>query len=93
LRIRCACGGSGGKGRHRGGDGLVKELELLAAAEVTLLADRRRTGPYGLQGGEDGAVGRACVVGTGEDLPGKVSVRLHKGDVLRLETPGGGGWG
>jgi N-methylhydantoinase B len=85
--------GSGGKGRHRGGDGLVKELELLAAAEVTLLADRRRTGPYGLQGGEDGAVGRACVVGTGEDLPGKVSVRLHKGDVLRLETPGGGGWG
>jgi N-methylhydantoinase B len=86
-------GGSGGAGLHRGGDGLVKELELLSAAEVTLLADRRRRGPYGLEGGEEGTPGRALVVGTEKDLPGKVSVRLPKGAVLRLETPGGGGWG
>jgi N-methylhydantoinase B len=85
--------GSGGAGLHRGGDGLVKELELLADAEVTLLADRRRRGPYGLWGGEDGAVGRASIVGAEGELAGKVSLRLARGAVLRLETPGGGGWG
>jgi N-methylhydantoinase B len=88
--------GSGGDGEYRGGDGLVREIELLADAQVTLLADRRKFRPYGLQGGGDGAPGRASVVlreGPGADLPGKCSRQLAQGSVLRLETPGGGGWG
>ncbi|MGD0368083.1 MAG: hydantoinase B/oxoprolinase family protein [Acidobacteriaceae bacterium] len=89
--------GSGGAGRFRGGDGLIREIELLAPAQVTLLAERRKFRPWGLQGGEDGAAGRATVVkgATGEqiELPGKCSVHLEAGDVLRIETPGGGGWG
>ena len=86
--------GSGGEGAHRGGDGLVKELELLCDAEVTLLADRRVVRPYGLEGGGDGAAGLA-VLREGEDertLRGKCSARVKRGAVLRLETPGGGGW-
>ncbi|MDE3200269.1 MAG: hydantoinase B/oxoprolinase family protein [Acidobacteriota bacterium] len=85
--------GSGGKGKYMGGDGLVKEIELLCDADVTLLADRRKFRPWGLHGGEDGAAGRACALKTtGEEieLPGKCSVRLSKGDVVQLETPGGG---
>jgi len=89
--------GSGGDGEFRGGDGLVREIELLADAEMTLLAERRRFRPYGLAGGADGAAGRAFVTrastGETEELPGKCSRRLKKGDVLRIETPGGGGWG
>ena len=87
--------GSGGAGMHRGGDGLVKELEILCDAEVTLLADRRRFRPYGLQGGEEGLAGRARVEvdGLERELPGKFSERMKAGTVLRLETPGGGGWG
>ena len=89
--------GSGGHGKFRGGDGLIREIELLTDAEVTLLADRRRFQPYGLKGGEDGAPGRACIASaeSGEEveLPGKCSRPVKKGDVLRIETPGGGGWG
>jgi N-methylhydantoinase B len=88
--------GSGGGGKFRGGDGIVRELELLADSEVTLLADRRSRGPYGLQGGADGAAGRTEVVhcdGTREVLPGKTSVRLKKGARVRIGSPGGGGWG
>jgi N-methylhydantoinase B len=89
--------GSGGSGRFRGGDGLIREVELLADAEVTLLADRRQFRPYGLAGGGDGAPGRAVRVKAGsgneEELPGKCSQRFAKGDMLRIETPGGGGWG
>jgi len=88
--------GSGGAGRFRGGDGIVREVELLADAEVTLLADRRSRGPYGLAGGADGAAGRTSVVhsnGSVEVLPGKTSVRLKKGERVRIESPAGGGWG
>ena len=88
--------GSGGEGEFRGGDGLIREVELLADAEVTLLADRRRFRPYGLAGGDEGAAGQVHVEpANGEEieLPGKFSRRLAKGDVLRIETPGGGGWG
>src|SRR5229473_343298 len=87
---------SGGAGKFRGGDGIVREVELLSDAEVTLLADRRSRGPYGLNSGHDGAAGRTEVIhrdGTSETLPGKTSVRLKKGDRVRIESPGGGGWG
>jgi N-methylhydantoinase B len=88
--------GSGGAGKFRGGDGIVREVELLTDSQVTLLADRRSRGPYGLNGGSDGAPGRTEIVqndGTREMLPGKTSVRLKKGERIRIESPGGGGWG
>jgi N-methylhydantoinase B len=88
--------GSGGQGKFRGGDGIVREIELLADAEVTLLADRRSRGPYGLQGAADGAAGKTEIIrhdGSRETLPGKTSVRLKKGERIRIESPGGGGWG
>jgi N-methylhydantoinase B len=89
--------GSGGEGQFQGGDGLIREVELLADAQVTLLSDRRKIKPYGLHGGEDGASGRAWLTTPGgadqSELPGKCSLRLVKGCVLRIETPGGGGWG
>jgi N-methylhydantoinase B len=87
---------SGGEGKFRGGDGIVREVELLSDADVTLLADRRSRGPYGLQGGKEGAAGRTEIIhrdGIKQDLPGKCSVRLKKGDRVRIESPGGGGWG
>ena len=87
--------GSGGAGGHRGGDGLVREIELLGDAQVTLLADRRRTQPWGLAGGEPGATGRTTVTLNGEEqvLPGKCTRELPAGSRLRIESPGGGGWG
>jgi len=88
--------GSGGSGKYRGGDGIVREIELLSDAEVTLLADRRTRGPYGLNGGGDGALGKAGVIrrdGSSQELPGKFNVRLRKGERIRIESPGGGGWG
>jgi N-methylhydantoinase B len=89
--------GSGGAGRFRGGDGLIRELELLSDAQVTLLADRRSTRPYGLQRGEDGAPGRASITDPAAkletELPGKCTRRVSAGTILRIETPGGGGWG
>jgi N-methylhydantoinase B len=88
--------GSGGDGKYRGGDGIIREIEVLADAEVTLLADRREHGPYGLAGGKDGAPGKALLIrqdGSSQELPGKFNVRLRKGERIRIETPGGGGWG
>jgi N-methylhydantoinase B len=89
--------GSGGTGQYRGGDGLVREIELLADAQVTLLADRRKYRPYGLYGGCDGAAGHAVIRDLGSnieiELPGKCSRHASAGSVLRIEAPGGGGWG
>lgn len=88
--------GSGGSGKFRGGDGIVREIEVLTDAEVTLLADRRLGRPYGLNGGEPAAAGRTEVLregGNRELLPGKTSVRLKAGERVRVESPGGGGWG
>jgi N-methylhydantoinase B len=88
--------GSGGRGKHRGGDGIVREIEVLADAEVTLLSDRHTRGPWGLHGGADGAPGEAAIIrrdGSKETLPGKFNVRLRKGERIRIETPGAGGWG
>jgi N-methylhydantoinase B len=87
---------SGGEGLHTGGDGIIREIEALTDAQVTLLADRRSRGPYGLAGGADGAPGRTLIVrrdGSAEEIPGKTSVRLCPGDRVRIESPGGGGWG
>ncbi len=86
--------GSGGSGRHRGGDGLVREIEFLCPATVTLLTERRRTSPYGLYGGGPGARGRNVLIREEQerDLPGKAEIRVRPGDVLSLRTPGGGGW-
>jgi N-methylhydantoinase B len=87
--------GSGGKGLHDGGNGIVREIEVLDAVDLTLLAERRRSGPYGLRGGEPGAPGRDRIVraGQGRRLEAKANVRLRAGDRVRIETPGGGGWG
>jgi len=88
--------GSGGAGKHRGGDGIVREIEVLTDAEVTLLADRRTRGPWGLSGGADGLPGNTSAIrrdGSVEQLPGKTNVRLRKGERIRIESPGGGGWG
>jgi len=86
---------SGGAGQHRGGDGLVREIELLDDAQITLLTDRRRLAPYGLAEGAPGATGRTKLVRPGgvDVLPGKCSVNASKGDIVCIETPGGGGWG
>ena len=87
---------SGGQGKHRGGDGIIREIEVLTDAECTLLAERREFRPYGLRGGNDGAPGKASLIGengSGRPLPGKFNLRLRKGERIRIETPGGGGWG
>ena len=87
--------GTGGPGKFRGGDGVIRALRLLTDAEVTLLSERRARGPYGLQGGEQGKSGRNVLISDGEEHPlaGKVSISTREGDVIRIETPGGGGYG
>lgn len=86
---------SGGSGKHRGGDGVIREIELLSDAQVTLLADRRTMRPWGLAGGEDAEPGRSTLIrgGREEQLPGKCTREMRAGDRLRIESPGGGGWG
>jgi N-methylhydantoinase B len=88
--------GSGGSGRHRGGDGLCRDLLFLAPVRLSLLSERRRHPPYGLSGGGAGRRGRNLLIradGSEQDLSGKVSLDLEAGDTLSLRTPGGGGWG
>jgi N-methylhydantoinase B/oxoprolinase/acetone carboxylase alpha subunit len=92
YRIR---NGSAGAGEKKGGDGIIREYEFLAGAEVTILSDRRSRGPYGLHGGQPGKPGRNRLV-TGRRsslLPGKTRLQVNPGDRLVIETPGGGGWG
>ena len=86
---------SGGEGEFRGGDGVVRELELLTDARVTLLSDRRKTRPYGLSGGGEGSPGRARLISGKKSRPlaGKDSAQAKAGDRIRIETPGGGGYG
>jgi N-methylhydantoinase B/oxoprolinase/acetone carboxylase alpha subunit len=97
LRIReyALRAGSGGAGEAPGGDGLVREYEALTGMSVTVLSDRRRLPPYGSNGGAPGACGRNTLIRAGveERLPGKIELRLQPGDRLRIETPGGGGYG
>ena len=87
--------GSGGAGAHRGGDGLRRDVMLLADASVTLLSDRRRRGPAGVRGGEAGAPGANALIRDGVESPmeGKDTTRVKAGDVVSVRSPGGGGWG
>ncbi len=98
LRVRRAelRTGSGGRGRHHGGDGIVREIEVLTDAVLTLQTERRARGPWGLAGGEPGAPGRNTLVladGTTRPLAAKGTWMVRSGDRVRIETPGGGGWG
>ncbi len=90
--------GSGGHGAHPGGDGIVKEYEMLDTVTVSLITERRVSAPAGLAGGGDGAVGENWLLPAGDEARGvrladKCTVELRAGDVLRIMTPGGGGWG
>jgi len=89
------CRGSGGAGRHPGGDGLRRDIRFLVPVTATVLSERRRRGPWGLAGGQPGAPGRNRLIREGQEqeLPGKFSLALQAGDVLSVQTPGGGGWG
>jgi N-methylhydantoinase B len=83
--------GSGGAGRHKGGDGVVRELRALEGCRLSILSERRRRAPQGREGGEPGRPGRNLL--NGEELPSKTTRDLGPGDVVRIETPGGGGYG
>ena len=92
YRIRS---GSGGRGKHRGGDGIIREYEFLTPAQVTILSDRRLRGPYGLHGGRSGKPGKNLLFRNqrSETIPGKARFEVAAGDVLHIESPGGGGYG
>jgi N-methylhydantoinase B len=83
--------GSGGAGRHRGGDGVIRELRVLEPCRLSILSERRRHAPQGRKGGDPGTPGRNLL--NGEELPAKVTRDVQPGDVVRIETPGGGGYG
>jgi N-methylhydantoinase B len=83
--------GSGGGGLHQGGDGVVRELRILEACRLSLLTQRRELAPRGARGGADGLPGRSYL--NGVELPAIANLDLQQGDLLRIETPGGGGWG
>lgn len=87
--------GSGGAGQWRGGDGVRRDIELLADAQVTILSERRVFAPYGLAGGQPGQPGRNLLIRDGEEqeLAGKTTLPAQAGDVISVQTPGGGGWG
>ena len=87
--------GSGGEGKFRGGDGIVREIEFLAEVRGSILSDRRQFAPYGLAGGKAGRTGtnQLTVKGRTRKLPGKAAFNAPIGSILKIETPGGGGWG
>ena len=87
--------GSGGKGRWRGGEGVVREIELLTETQVGILSDRRKVAPYGLAGGGPGATGKNTLMvgGRAKSLPGKCVFYAPPGAIVRIESPGGGAWG
>jgi N-methylhydantoinase B/oxoprolinase/acetone carboxylase alpha subunit len=90
--------GSGGRGEHPGGEGIEREVQVLEDVTVSLITERRVSSPPGLWGGEPGAPGENWLLPGGDEgratrLPDKCTIRLAAGDVLRMLTPGGGGWG
>ena len=97
LRYRLR-GGSGGAGEMPGGEGIERDLQVLEDCTVSLITERRVSRPYGLWAGEDGVLGENWLLPGGDEsraepLPDKCTIRLSAGDVLRMLTPGGGGWG
>ena len=91
---------SGGAGQHRGGHGLIRRTQFLGPAQLTLITERRTQQPWGARGGAPGAAGRNSIESTSASgkaarrrLPGKITINVKAGDIIRLETPGGGGWG
>jgi N-methylhydantoinase B/oxoprolinase/acetone carboxylase alpha subunit len=97
LRIKryCLRRGSGGKGKNRGGEGIIREYEFLVPTQVSIMSERRIFAPYGLHGGEKGGKGRNTLLSKGKKkvLGSKENIQVQPGDVLRVETPGGGGYG
>jgi N-methylhydantoinase B/oxoprolinase/acetone carboxylase alpha subunit len=97
LKIRryCLRRGSGGKGAHNGGEGIIREYEFIVPTQVSIISERRRFAPYGLRGGKSGARGKNSLISEGKrtSLHSKVNLKAKPGDVLRIETPGGGGYG
>lgn len=97
LRIKryCLRSNSGGKGKSRGGEGIIREYEFLVPTQVTIISDRRKFAPYGLWGGEGGAGAKNILYSQGKKipLPSKANFKVQPGDILRIETPGGGGFG
>ena len=91
VKVLAVRRGSGGDGARHGGDGIVRELEALAPMRFSLIGERRRHPPRGRDGGAEGARGRNSL--NGQPLPGKAEGDMGHGDVLRIETPGGGGLG
>lgn len=88
--------GSGGNGLHPGGNGVIREMEPLRPLTMSVLSERRTLRPYGLHGGEDGATGRNLLIrtdGTVVNMGGRCSGNLNTGERIRIETPGGGGYG
>jgi N-methylhydantoinase B len=87
---------SGGQGKYRGGDGVVREMRFLTKAQVTVLSERRKFPPYGLQGGKDGTPGVNLIIrkdGRRENFPSKFTTWVEAGDTVSIQSPGGGGWG
>lgn len=88
--------GSGGKGKHKGGDGIIREYEFFVPTHVSILSERRKFSPYGVLGGENGKKGKNLLIphkGKKIILGSKVNQKVQPGDILRIETPGGGGYG
>jgi 5-oxoprolinase (ATP-hydrolysing) len=88
--------GSGGAGKSRGGDGIIREIQFLAPLSVTFISQHRKVSPYGCMGGENGQGGEQYFIfpdGMKEDMPGIFNKKIEKGTVFHIETPGGGGFG
>jgi N-methylhydantoinase B/oxoprolinase/acetone carboxylase alpha subunit len=86
---------SGGDGLKRGGNGIIREFEFLVPTQISIISERRKFAPFGLQGGNDGKKGKNILISKGRKihLDSKVNITAEPGDILRIETPGGGGYG
>ena len=97
IRINkyCLRHGSGGDGLHKGGEGIIREYEFFVPTQVTIISERRRFSPYGIKGGQDGKKGKNILFSKGKKIPlkSKTNIKVQPGDILHVETPGGGGYG
>ena len=87
---------SGGKGKNMGGNGTIREICFLSNLDLTILSNRRKVKPFGIEGGKSGKVGKNIIIrnnGIAEELKPSCFIKVFKGDVLKIETPGGGGYG